>query len=256
MPIYIPFRTLTFLGIALAVRAAAGQTPASPHTGIDVIRAMHDRYASTWYSTLSFTESADQSRPDGTTKSEKWWEEAKLPGLLRIDVGVPPTDNTTQRRRMMFVNGVTYVSVPGKPVQQDAKPNLLLVLGFDVYKQPVERTAQILTAQGFDLSKMHTDTWHARPVYVVGARSGDTTSQQFWVDADRLLFVRLLDASKPGGAVDSEALFDDYRPLAGGWIAAEVTFSRSGAVRLHEIYSDIQANVPLSDALFDPAQLH
>lgn len=217
---------------------------------------MHDRYASTWYSTLSFTESADQRRPDGTTKSETWWEEGKFPGRLRIDVGVPPTDTKTPRTIRIFVDGVTYSSVPGQPLRRDARPNLLLVLGFDVYKQDAARTAAILTAQGFDLSRAHTDTWHGRPVYVVGATAGDTKSKQFWVDTERLLFVRLLDASKPGGDADIEALFDDYRPLAGGWIAAEVTFSRGGTVLLHEIYSDIQANVPLPDAMFDPAQLH
>jgi hypothetical protein len=132
--------------------------------------------------------------------------------------------------------------------------NLMLVLGFYIYKQPVERTLTQLEGEGFDLSRVHMDTWEGRPVYVVGAAAGDSTSKQFWVDAERLLFVRLLDPSHSLGP-STEAIFGDYRPLAGGWIAAEVTARDKNIVYLHEIYSDIKANVHLPDSLFDPTTL-
>jgi hypothetical protein len=62
------------------------------------------------------------------------------------------------------------------------------------------------------------------------------------------VFVRLIDSKR-------DAYFDDYRPLAGGWIAAEVGITDNGVMTLHEVYSNIKANVALPDAMFDPSRL-
>lgn len=250
-------RTTILPAVLIAVTACFAQTGSAPtpSNGMDVLRAMHDRYASTWYSTVSFTERADQQLPNGKMTHEKWYEEAKLPGLLRIDVGVPATDTTTKRRTMLFANGKLYVRTPGKPVQESTYLNLLLVLGFDVYRQPVEKTAAQLRAEGFDLSRVHTGTWHGRPVYVVGAVPGDLKSKQFWVDAQRLLFVRLIDPSLMSGGDGTEAVFSGYRRLDGGWIATVVTVDRNNKVLFHEKYADIRANIKLPDSIFSPATL-
>ena len=242
----------------LAKRLGASTSAPAAHTaspGAGVIRSMHDRYAATWYNTLSFTEIADQRSATGAPTSEKWYEEGKLPGRLRIDVGVPASDTTTPHRTVVYANDSVYAKVPGKPLVARPSLNLLLVLGFDVYKQPVERSVAELTEQGFDLSRVHRDTWQGRPVVVVGAAAGDTTSKQFWVDAERMLFVRLLDTSHTLLGPSTEALFDDYRPLAGGWIAAKVTVRGGGVTQLSEVYSDMKGNVELPDSWFDPSTL-
>jgi uncharacterized protein len=235
--------------------AASSQGAASPTDGTGVLRAMHDRYASTWYNTMSFTEVAEQRADTGALTSEKWYEEGKLPGRLRIDVGAPASDTVTPHRIIICANDSFYIKTPGHPLVARAGRNLLLVLGFDVYKQPVERSVAALTAEGFDLRLVHKDTWQGKPVIVVGAAAGDTTSKQFWVDTQRMLFVRLLDTSHTLLGASTEALFDDYRQLGGGWIAADVHVRGNGIVHLHEIYSDMKANVDLPDSWFDPAQL-
>jgi hypothetical protein len=210
---------------------------------VAVIEKMHDRYASSWYASLSFTELAEQRAADGKMTSETWWEEGKLPGKLRIDVGTTPTDTVKQRRIIVFANDSAYVKAPGQDLRRAARLNLLLVLGFDIYRQPVDRTVAELTSEGFDLSKVRTDTWHGRPVTVIGAGG-----KEFWIDTERQVFVRLLDSTR-------DAWFDDYRPLAGGWIAAEVGVTDNGVMTLHEVYSNIKANVALPDAMFDPSRL-
>jgi hypothetical protein len=245
---YMSDEAATFLpdgtGGVAAVHVFGVTFARAPLTGTDVVRRMHDRYQSTWYSTLSFTELAEQRQPDGTIKKETWWEEGKLPGRLRIDVGTTPTDSVHGHRTIVFANDSAYVRAPGQAPRAAARLNLLLVLGFDVYRQPVERTVAELTAEGFDLSRVHTDTWHGRPAIVVGALAGDTTSNQFWIDRERDVFLRLHQG-------DLDAWFDDYRPLDGGWIAAEVTIMTKGVTTLHEVYSHIKANVQLPDAWFD-----
>src|SRR5580704_229303 len=211
--------------------------------GVAVIQKMHDRYASTWYSSLSFTELAEQQSADGKKTSETWWEEGKIPGKLRIDVGATPTDTVKQRRIVVFANDSAYVKAPGQALRRAGRLNLLLVLGFDIYRQPVDRTVAELTSEGFDLSKVRSDAWHGRPVTVVGAGE-----KEFWIDTERQVFVRLIDSKR-------DAYFNDYRPLAGGWIAAEVGITDNGVMTLHEVYSNIKANVALPDAMFDPSRL-
>jgi dienelactone hydrolase len=236
-------------------RAGASAASAATSDGEGVLRAMHDRYASSWYNTLSFTETATQRADTGAAKTEKWYEEAKLPGRLRIDVGVPASDSATPHRTVICANDSFYIKSPGQPVKAVAGRNLLLVLGFDLYKQPVERSVAQLTEEGFDLSRVHDDTWRGKPVIVVGAAAGDTTSKQFWVEKQRMLFVRLIDTSHTLLGASTEALFDDYRPLGNGWIAAEVTVKGNGVVHLHETYADMKANPRMPDSWFEPASL-
>src|SRR5207237_10792429 len=97
----------------------------------------------------------------------------------------------------------------------------LMVLGFDVYFDSTARTARRLEQLGFDLATVHEDTWDGRPAYVVGARAGDLRTRQFWVDKDRLLFVRLLEPGQRDTARTSDIRFNDYRPVGPAWVSAE-----------------------------------
>ena len=172
-----------------------------------------------------------------------------LPGKLRIDIGGPNSANgrlLTDGKLIRFENREITASRPFV--------HMLLVLGFDVYRQPVETTIEQVKAQGLDLSKVHEETWEGLPVYVVGADKGDSRSKQFWIEKERLLFVRLIqpDAQNPGKTNDTR--FEDYRQLAKGLVAARVEFYVDGKMVFSEIYSDIQVNPPLDAALFDPNQ--
>ncbi|HZZ17704.1 MAG TPA: hypothetical protein VFE08_17295, partial [Candidatus Sulfotelmatobacter sp.] len=47
-------------------------------SGQDLLRAMHDRYAKSWYKTLTFTQKSTTYHPDGTSKVETWHEALSL----------------------------------------------------------------------------------------------------------------------------------------------------------------------------------
>ena len=64
------------------------------HTGNALLRAMHDRYQSSWYQTLTFTQKSTTYKPEGTSTAETWYEAALLPGKLRIDIGPPASGNS------------------------------------------------------------------------------------------------------------------------------------------------------------------
>ena len=236
------------LGTLLLAAAPSARPPAS---GQALIQQMHDRYADTWYHTLRFQQQTTRTAPDGIKHVETWYETASIPGILRIDIA--PLDSG---RAIIYDGPRQFIFRHDSLVAKRNDRNLLMTLGFDVYAQPPATTAAQLEAEGMDLSKIREDTWHGRPVYVVGAAPGDSTSNQFWIDRDRLLFVRLIqrlgDPAHPENPAPLlEATFDKYQKLDGGWIAPLVVAWINGREVQREEYSNMIANLKLPDGLFD-----
>ncbi len=249
---------LVAIGLALAAchRRAPVATPPAPATppprpapainsGEAVVRAMHDRYAGKWYRTLTFTQKTTVALQSGNEIVQTWYEAGMLPGRLRIDFDLKSKTGS------LFVRDSVYNFTNGKLASADTGTNPLLLLGFDVYAQPANRTISTLRRLGFDLTDFHEGTWQGKPVYIVGAARGDTVSKQFWVDRDRLLFLRLIERSRQGR---SDVRFNQYVESGGGWVAVEVVQLVNGRRRLLEEYTDVRTNVALSDALFDARQ--
>src|SRR5215469_3260948 len=159
----------TLILVALTFTVAQAQTI---RTGEDLVRAMHDRYKDAWYQTVTFTQKSTTYKPDGTSSAETWYEAALLPGKLRIDIG-PPADG----KGYIFSDGNVTVIKDNKVVSSVKSINMLLVLGFDVYRQDPETTIKIVKEEGYDLSKLREDTWEGKLVYVVGADQGDLKSK-------------------------------------------------------------------------------
>jgi outer membrane lipoprotein-sorting protein len=221
------------------------------HNGEEVLRVMHDRYAKTWYETLTFTQKSTTYNSDGATKVETWHEALLAPGRLRIDIGTPGDGNG-----YLLVDGTLTVLQAGKEAGTHALVNMLLVLGFDVYRQAPEATTKIVEAEGYDLKKVHEEIWEGQPVYVVGAEKGDLKSKQFWVDKNRLLFVRLFEPTRADATKFQDIRFEDYREMAGGWVAARVEVYVDDKKTFSEEYSDIQCNAKLDPGTFDPKQFN
>ena len=241
---------MKFASAGLAVVLAAGAVHAGEvKSGEALVKAMHDRYAATWYKTVTFVQKSTTYNADGTSKAETWYEAALLPGRLRIDIGKPSDGNG-----YLLVDGSVTIFKDGQVKTTRQQVNMLLVLGFDVYAQSPETTLAIARQEGFDATKFHEDTWEGKPVYVFGAEKGDLKSKQFWVEKDRLLFVRLLESDSADPNKTQDIRFADYRKLGGGWIAALVEVHSDGKKVFSEEYSDIQKDVKLDPAVFDPKQ--
>ena len=240
--------------IALSAAPAAHAAAARITDGRDLLRAMHDRYQHDWYETLTFEQTSTTHNPDGSSKSEIWHEATLLPGKLRIDIGEPSRCNGA-----LVADGTLTRFQAGKVTSSRPLVHMLLVLGFDVYRQPARRTIAQVAGQGVDLSKLHEQTWNGMPVYVVGADAGDLTTKQFWIDRERLLFVRLIDPGERAGGRIADTRFLDYRRVSPGWVAARVELYVDGKNVFSERYSDIRVNPKLDPAIFDPrrfAQRH
>ena len=234
----------------LTFAAAAPSRAQSPADGAELIRQMHDRYVAKWYTTLTFTQSTQRRTPADTMVHETWYETMQLPGRLRIDVGAPNGNPV-----ILYARDSIYVRRGQRALPARAGRNPLLLLGFDVYTQPIERTVSALREEGFDLSRIHSGTWQGRPVFIVGAAAGDTTSRQFWIDAERLVFVRMVAPVAPGKPGLEDVRFDRYQPAGGGWLATYVTATRNGKLIQSEEYSDIHVNTPIAPGRLDPSRL-
>ncbi len=236
-------RTLAVLALLALSKVQAQDI----HTGEDVLRAMHSRYQSSWYKTLTFTQKSTTYKPDGTSSAETWYEAALLPGKLRIDIG-PPADGNGY----LMVDGNASIYKDNKLVKTIPLVNMLLVLGFDVYTQDPATTIKVVSGEGYDLTKLREDTWEGHPAYVVGADKGDEKSKQFWVTKDTLLFVRVIEPARGDASKLDDIRFIKYEKLAGAWLAAGVEVYSDGNKVFTEDYTEIKANVDLAPAVFDP----
>jgi len=240
------------LAVLGAFSAKAGGQ-AAPPTGRDLLQQMHDAYRGRWYTSLTFTQKTTARGADGTETVTTWYESVRHSDVsgtqLRIDIGDPAVGNG-----VLYTADSLWVMRAGKLAAARKGGNALLPLIEGVYVQPVERTVAELAPTGVDLARAVLGSrWNDRPVRIVGATSlVDTTSPQFWVDAERNIVVRAILVPAPG-APQMDMRLDGVVPLAGGWLATKCTFFVAGVLSQAEEYGDWKANVALPAALFDVA---
>lgn len=244
---------LPLLAACAGRTAGAVQAPAASWAAAEVraagslVGAMHARYDGRWFRTLRFKQNVIRTEPDGSVRpTEVWTEYAEIPGKLRIDFGNGYTGNGA-----IYARDSLVVFQNEQVVRRVAERNPLALLAFDVYGQPPARTLEMIREEGIDLGRFHRTTWQGRPAYVVGAVEGDLRSPQFWVDAERLVFVRLLQPTEQDSSKILDIRFNKYEPLARGWIAPEVVFEVDGRQVMLEEYFDVAADVGLPAGLFE-----
>jgi len=207
---------------------------------------MHDRYAGTWFRTMTFVQRTTQRRPDGTSQVTTWYE-SQRGSRLRIDIGDPALGNGA-----LYTADSLYVVREGKVVRRMAEGNPFLPLIVSVYLEPLDVTIKQLAPYKIDLSRLRVQDWEGKPTYVVGASSpSDTTSPQFWVEKDRLIVTRFLMplVPSPEGRAQDVRLENNV-PLGGGWLATRVRILDKGSAMQTEEYSDWRAGVDLPETFF------
>jgi hypothetical protein len=227
---------------------AAATTPAD---GEAVISAMHDRYAKSWYRTLSFTQQTTLRTRADTMAVETWKERSMLPGRLRIDI-----ERATGNLSVVYAGDSLFVWRGDSTLTRAASRNILLIMGFDVYAQPPASTLAALEAEHFPMTPLREDTWKGRPVYVIGAAAGDLHSHQLWIDKERLLFVRGIQPDDRDSTKTVDFRFDNYVKVPGGWLSETVEAYADGKLVQREEYSDVRTNVAMDPAIFTPPAAH
>jgi hypothetical protein len=258
-PVVRQFLVSASLGAVVACggtrRPATVAAPAQPsapsiNDGRSVLGAMRQKYADKWYKTLSFTQNNILYPTRGGETKSTWRQHIAVPGKLRIDY-LP----LSQRSGVLFDGSRVHTFDNGRAIDVQPGVNAQLVVTADVYAIPVDRSAQLLDSLGFDLSKFRRDTWDGQAAYVIGAGAGDSTSSQFWIDADKLVALRFVQKDRRGTReIVTDIRFGKFADMVGLPIPTEVTQYRDGRLLFREQRVDIRVNDPIPEATFDPTK--
>lgn len=208
---------------------------------------MRQKYGAQFYKTLAFTQNNILYSTRGTETKSQWRQQISVPGRLRIDY-LP----ATQRSGVLFDGARVHTFDNGRAIDAQPGVNAVLLVTGDLYVLPVERTTKVLDSLGFDLTKLRRDTWDGQPAYVVGAAAGDSTTSQFWVDAEKLVPVRVVQKERRGTRdIVTDVRLGKFAELGGIPIATEVLQYRDGRLVFREQRVDVKVNEPIAETTFD-----
>ena len=237
------------VGTPAPSKSAAKVSAARLTSGSGVVKAMHDLYAGKYLRTMSFLQNNIAYTTTGQEQKSQWYEHLEVPGKLRIAF-LP----ATQRSGLVQVDDNVASFDNGMRVDFRPSVNPLLLLTADVYAAPVATIMRGLASLSVDTDVIRTDEWEGHPVYVVGAKAGDSTSTQMWIDADRLLLLRFIQTGKSGKrTIVSDYRVQSYKDIQGYQIATEFLLIRSGRPVWREQYANVRINEDFPAGTFDQA---
>ena len=217
-------------------------------TPAELVRAMRTRYDGKWYRTLSFLQRNTIPLRSGSHATSEWTGYQSVPGRLRVDF-LP----LAGKSGLLYLDGRQSTFSSGRVVSQSTSVDPIVLFGADVYAIEPDSTLARLDSLGVART-LREDTWQGRRVYVLGAAAGDTTANQLWVDAERLLLVRVIRAQGIGATrVLSETRLT-YADVDGYPVPKEAVILRGGREALRGEYTRVRVNPELPAALFDPTR--
>jgi hypothetical protein len=236
-------------GPVISSKPGAKASNARLASGSGVVKAMHDLYAGKFLRTMSFLQNNTAYTSTGQEQHSQWYEHLEVPGKLRIAF-LP----ATQRSGLVQVGDKVASFDNGIRVDFRPSVNPVLLLTADVYAAPVPIIMRGLDSLNVDTGVIHTDEWQGRPVYVIGAKAGDSTSNQMWVDADKLLLLRFIQRGKSADRpMVSDIRVGSYKEIQGYQIPTEFLVIRNGRPVWREQYANVRVNEDLPAGTFDQA---
>jgi hypothetical protein len=215
-----------------------------------LIKAMHDRYDGKYLKTMSFLQNNTAYTTSGQEQKSQWYEHIEIPGKLRIAF-LP----ATQKSGLVQIDDKVASFDNGIRVDFRPSVNPLLLLTSDVYAAPVAAITHGLDTLHVDQSSFRDDTWEGQAVYVVGAKAGDTTSNQLWVDRGQLRLVRFIQSQKVGERTTvSDIRVKGYKEIGGFDVPTEFLVYRNGRPVWREEYADVRINEDFPVGTFDQAR--
>ncbi len=216
----------------------------TPVTGKELLTTMHEKYAGKWYKTFQFKQTTDMYKNDSLIRSQVWNEYIQFPQNFRIDFG-----NADSGNAVIFKNDSSYYFKNSQLLRTNYYPNDLLFLLGGMYFYPLDEAIAKMKTYGFDINKFHVTKWNGNDVYVIGSNKDDEETNQAWFDKEHYNLVRMI---KYENGRKEDALLEDHVKLNGGFSETLVKFYLDGKLLQVEKYFDLEANVVINPAIFDP----
>lgn len=218
--------------IAITILAGCSAKKENPEeinfeTTGQLLEAMKSANDSTWYQYFTFKQHTVFFDTAGQrTDSALWYEAVSYPYLFRIDRDIEKGNYTIYR------NDSTYHILADTMYSASDNPGAHLVFKGGLYFISLDETKEKLRKYGFDLQSFRKDEFMGEPVYVIGGEKN-----QFWLHAENYYCMRRIYTNNQGNKVD--VVYEDFKPLGGGWVEQKVTFYTNGKKRMEEFYLDI-----------------
>ena len=217
-------------------------------TGSDVLSYMHQKYKDGPCKAYTFSQKNKHYVNDTVKGTSEWFESIEFPDKFRIDFG-----DTTSGNFVIFKNDSSYNYKQFLLTKRNYNANtLLLLLGGMYYRNP-EEVNQRLKKENYELGTLSTQKWRKQPVYVIGAQSGDTLSNQIWVSKKSWRVVRIIEKMKNGHMMDMT--FDEHQKHCNGYVETKVTFRDNGKIEQQEEYYNIRKVEKFPAQVFSPTQI-
>src|SRR5688500_6588941 len=234
-----------------AAHAPAKAAPAAGKlaSATGIIAAMRDRYDGKYFKTMTFLQENTAYTTTGEEQKSPWFVHVQAPGKLRIAF-LP----VAQKSGLVQV-GESVASFDNG-IRVDFRPsvNPLLLLAVDAYAGPTANVLRGLDSLGVNTEIVRPDEWEGRPVYVIGAKAGDSTSSQAWIDAEHLRLTRFIQRAGRGArTIISDIRVRNYKEVDGYQVPTELLTLRNGRPVWREQRTDIRINKELPPDVFDQA---
>lgn len=208
-----------------------------------LVDAMQVRYRANWFKEYTFTQQTIRYQEQGAVRDTAIWHEAvSYPDHFRIDF-------EEEGRFVIFRNDSSWrfqdFSLQGRRYE----PQEFLLFKGGMYFMPAADILVKLKAYGYDTTIFREDRLNGRKAYVVGAKKGDLTTKQFWIDVDHFYTLRRISQVSNGRTLDVQ--YTDHKAVSGGWVEQKVIFYLEGRLLQTEHYLNINASGSLDTAIFD-----
>ena len=218
----------------------------APRSGLEVIGAMRRTYPSRELRSLSFT--VYSASPGDTSDGPSALVYARLPGRFRETLlpARQKSGSVRDRQRLAFFE-------KGKRTGFVRRIDLATLLAFDLFAQSIDSTIVQLDSARVRFGLVREDRLGRRPVWVVGAMPGDTTTAQFWVDAERWVVLRVIQPDLRSPARMTDIRFSRYEDYLGVPVPGAIEVYRAGRLVERRVMKDIVTNRVISGRAFDVA---
>lgn len=212
--------------------------------GYDVIQLMKSKYNNLWYKNFTFSQYVNKYENDSVVSNTVWHEAYSYPNQLVIKF-----DDFNSGKGVLFKYDTLYFFNENMVYNKQKRIHDLILLGFDIYEQPIETTFFKLKELGYDLSKICETKIDNREVYCIGTTNEKDSLNKFYIDKENLYFIK---NNKYQDSHFTETIFSNYVNIDGNFVATKIFFYKNNHLIMDEEYFNIQFPESLDQKIFDP----
>lgn len=113
-----------------------------------------------------------------------------------------------------------------------------------------KRGLAFLDAYGIDDEQVHLGRLEGRVAYVIGAKAGDMSKPQLWIDKDLRVPIRLIEVDKASKKITDTRLLGYGSAQTGEWYPRKIEVWRDGQLISRTTLDVAKVNTPVDDGLF------